>query len=116
RADEYGPWRQSRRIQTDRASDGRDFDRERCRVGSYSDRDPGPGVGAHGGARPGHCCFTKATLDTVRWRAGSKRAAYSCAAPARPDVRSAPERSALPETRDLARTASDKQITVRSAG
>ena len=29
-------------------------------------------------------------LDTVRWRAGSKRAAHSCAAPARSNVRSAP--------------------------
>ena len=37
-------------------------------------------------------------LDTVRWRAGSKRAAHSCAPPARSDVRSAPERSAISKT------------------
>src|SRR5205823_4365515 len=42
------------------------------------------------------------TVDTVRGRAG-KRAADSCAAPARSDVRSAPEGSALPKTRRLAR-------------
>src|SRR5947207_6131701 len=99
RADEYGPWGQSRRIQTDRASDGRDPDRERCRVGSYSDRDPGPGVGADGGTRPRHSRVRETALDTVRWRAGSKRAAHSGAAPARPNVRSASERSALPKTR-----------------
>jgi hypothetical protein len=31
------------------------------------------------------------SLDTVRWPAGFERAAYSCTAPARSDVRSAPE-------------------------
>ena len=65
---------------------------------SHSDRDPGPGGGADGGARPRHRRFTETALDTVRWRAGSKRAAHSCAAPARSDVRSAAERSALPKT------------------
>ena len=66
---------------------------------SYSDRDPGPGIGAHGGARPRHSRITKTAFDTVRWRAGSKRAAHSCAAPARSDVRSVAERSALPKAR-----------------
>src|SRR5207248_5653723 len=93
----------SRRIQTDRASDGRDPDRERCRGWSYSDRDSGPGLGAHGGARPRDCRARETALDTVRWRVGSKRAAHSCAAPARSHVRSAPERSALPKTRGIAR-------------
>ena len=35
-------------------------------------------------------------LDTIRWRTGSERATYSCAAPARSDVRSVAERCALP--------------------
>src|SRR4029453_782500 len=83
---------------------GRDPDRERCRGWAYSDRDPGPGGGADGGTRPCHRCFTKATLDTVRWRAGSKRAAHSCAAPARSHVRSAARRSALPKACHVACT------------
>ena len=40
--------------------------------------------------------LTETALDTVRWRTGSKRATYSCAAPARSDVRSVAERCALP--------------------
>src|SRR6516165_2026127 len=70
-------------------------------MGSNSDRDPSPGVGAHGGARPRRSCVKETALDTVRWRAGSKRAAYSRVAPARSDVRSASERSSLPKTRRL---------------
>ena len=45
----------------------------------------------HGRARPRHRRFTETTLDTVRWPTGFKRAAHSCAAPARSNVRSAPE-------------------------
>src|SRR4029077_3567529 len=67
---------------------------ERCR----SDRDPRSGCGTDGRARPRHCRFTATTLDAGRRRAGQIHAAHSCAPPARSDVRSAPERSALPET------------------
>ena len=63
---------------------------------------------ANGRTRPRHRRFTETTLDTVRGALGWKRAAYSCAAPARSDVRSAPERSALPKTRRLARAEINK--------
>ena len=46
-------------------------------------------------ARPRHCRVTETTLDTVRGPTGFEPAAYSCSAPARSNVRSAPERSAL---------------------
>ena len=59
--------------------------------GPFADRDPRPGGGANGRARPRHRRFTETTLDTVRRRTGCKRAAHSRAAPARSDVRSAPE-------------------------
>ena len=62
---------------------------------SCSDRDPRPGGGAHGRTRPRHRRFTETTLDTVRWRTGFGRAAHSCAAPARSDVRSTAQRSAF---------------------
>ena len=57
-------------------------------------------AGADRRSRPRHRSLTETALDTVRaahclWQ----RAAHSCAAPARSDVRSAPERSALPKTR-----------------
>ena len=45
----------------------------------------------HGRARPRHRRFTETTLDTVRGALAAKRAAHSRAAPARSDVRSAPE-------------------------
>jgi len=61
---------------------------------SYSDRDPRPGGGPSRTTRPRHRRFTETTLDTVLWP-GWRRAAHSCAAPARPDVRSATERSAF---------------------
>ena len=73
-------------------------DRERRLDWSRSDRDSCPGSGADGRARPRHRRFTETTLDTVRGPAGFKPAAHSCAAPARSDVRSASERSALPKT------------------
>jgi tetratricopeptide (TPR) repeat protein len=60
-------------------------------LGPRFDRDPRPGGDAHGGTRPRHRRFTEATLDTVRGCTGSERAAHSCAAPARTDVRSAPK-------------------------
>ena len=66
-------------------------DRERRGRWSRSDRDPRPGGGADGRTRPRHRRFTETTLDTVRWPTGFERAAHSCAAPARSDVRSAPE-------------------------
>ena len=59
--------------------------------GPSSDRDPRPGLGAAWGARPRHCRLRETALDTVRGRAASERAAYSCAASARSNVRSAPE-------------------------
>ncbi len=60
-------------------------------AGPGRDRDSRPGGGAHGRARPRYRRFTETAFDTVRGRAGSERAAHSCAAPARSDVRSAPE-------------------------
>src|SRR5205823_14924092 len=83
-------------------SHGCDADRESRAGWSRVDRDPRPGGGAVGRARPRHCRFTETTLDTVRWPTGYGPAAHSCAAPARPDVRSAPARSALPKTRRIA--------------
>jgi len=47
--------------------------------------------GAYGGTEPRHRRFTETTLDTGRWLAGFRRAAHCCAAPARSNVRSAPE-------------------------
>ena len=58
-------------------------------VWSRSDRDPRPGGGAHGGARPRHSRFTETAFDTVRWPTACRRTAYSRAASARSDVRSA---------------------------
>jgi hypothetical protein len=46
----------------------------------------------------------KPTLDTVRWCAGLGHAAHSRATTARSNVRSAPQRSALPKTRRLTHT------------
>ena len=66
-------------------------DRERRGVWSWSDRGPCSRGCADGGTRPRHRRFTETTLDTVQWRTGCKRAAHSCAAPARSHVRSAPE-------------------------
>src|SRR5207248_9920710 len=51
----------------------------------------------------GNCRFTETALDTLSWRT-RWCAAHSCAAPARPNVRSASERSALPETRPVGST------------
>ena len=64
-------------------------DRERRGRWSHSDRDPRPGGGADGRARPRHRRFTETALDPVRGRTGGARAAHSRAAPARSDVRSA---------------------------
>ena len=67
-------------------------DRERRRDWSRSDRDLCSRGCADGGTRPRHCRFTETALDAVRAGAlASKRAAHSCAAPARSNVRSAPE-------------------------
>jgi tetratricopeptide (TPR) repeat protein len=44
-----------------------------------------------GDPRPRHCRVTETTLDPVRWRSSLRRAAYACSAPARSNVRSAPE-------------------------
>ena len=57
---------------------------------SLSDRDPRPGSGADGGARPRHRRFTETSFDLVR-ADGFNRATHSCAAPAGSNVRSAPE-------------------------
>ncbi len=65
---------------------------------SRSDRNSRPGGGATGRARPRHRRVTEIVIDTVRGRTGGTRAAHSCAAPARSNVRSAAERSALPGT------------------
>src|SRR5258708_2185808 len=98
RTDRYGPRRQSRRVGSGREGYGRESDRERRLRWSYSDRDPRPGGGASRRTRPRHRRFTETTLDTVRWPTGWGRAAHSCAAPARSDVRSAPERSQISTT------------------
>ena len=79
------------------AGDDRDPDRERRGRWSRSDRDSRPGGGAARRARSRHCRVTETTLDTVRGPTGFEPAAYSCATPARSNVRSAPERSALPK-------------------
>src|SRR5439155_19977706 len=82
-----------------REGDSRKSDREGRLVWSRFDRDPSPGGGAYGGPRARHRRFTETTLDIVRWSAGhTKYTAHPRAAPARSDVRSAPERSALPKT------------------
>src|SRR5204863_3084746 len=69
---------------------GRESDRERRLDWSLVARDPRSGGGADGRARPRHRRFTETTLDLVRglFLCGP---AHSCAAPARSDVRSAPE-------------------------
>ena len=54
-----------------------------------------------GRTRPRHCRFRENTFDPVQWRSGHGHAAHSCAPPARSDVRSAAERSALPKARRL---------------
>ena len=46
-------------------------DRKGRRAWSHSDRDPRPGGGANGRARPRHRRFTEITLDPVRRRDGS---------------------------------------------
>src|SRR5439155_3788255 len=71
-------------------------------------RDPCSGGGTYGRTRPRHYRFTETTVDPVRRPAGhNSRTAYSCAAPARSHVRSAPERSAFPKARCLARAESE---------
>src|SRR6266849_3607465 len=80
-----------------RAGDDREPGRERRRQWSVCTRDPRPSGSANRGARPRHRRFTETTLDTVLWRI-HHYAAHSRASPARSDVRSAPERSAVPET------------------
>src|SRR5207248_2008768 len=62
------------------------------------DRDRRPSRGAHGGARPRHRRHRETTLNPVPWPFGLGPAAHSCAPPARSDVRSAAQRSALSET------------------
>src|SRR5438128_8414490 len=71
-----------------------------------SDRDLCPGRGAAKGTRSRHRRFTASALDAVCSAAGCG-ASYSGTAAARSDVRSAPERSAFPKTRRLARTESE---------
>ena len=58
---------------------------------SRRDRRSRPGGGAAGRAGSRHCCLTEAVVDTVRGCTGATCATHSCAAPARSDVRSAPE-------------------------
>ena len=98
-----GLGRQSRRVGSVGTGHGRAADRKRRGDWSHSDRDPRPGGGADGRARPRHRRFTETTLDTVRWRFPCGPA-HSCAAPARSNVRSASRRSALSENRRLRRT------------
>src|SRR5207249_1468000 len=63
---------------------------------SLAHGDPCPGGGAHRRTRPRHYRFTETTVDPVRRPPGyNNRPAHSRLAPARSDVRSAPERSAL---------------------
>src|SRR5207249_6698381 len=76
---------------------GRESDRERPLDWSLVARDPRPGGGADGRARPRHRRFTETTFDTLRRLTEYNYAAHSGAAPARSDVRSAAERSALSE-------------------
>ena len=57
---------------------------------SRFDRDPRPGGGANGRARPRHRRFTETTFDTVPG-AFAAASAHSRAAPARSNVRSAPK-------------------------
>src|SRR5438477_10254620 len=61
------------------------------------DRDFRPCGHASGRTGPRHRRVVKIVIYTFRGRTGFARAAHTCAAPARSDVRSAPERSALPE-------------------
>src|SRR5204863_753220 len=89
---------------------GRESDRERPLDRSLVARDPRPGGGADGRARPRHCRFTETTFDTVRRLTDYNYAAHSRAAPARSNVRSAPEGSALPKTRRFARA----EVTLRA--
>ena len=64
-------------------------------TGATSHRNPRPGGGADRRIRPSHRRFTETTLDTVRGRSRCWPPAHSRAAPARSNVRSASERSAL---------------------
>src|SRR5206468_9756604 len=100
----------SRRVGSVGTGHGRESDRERPLDRSLVARDPRPGGGADGRARPRHCRFTETTFDTVRRLTDYNYAAHSRAAPARSNVRSAPERSALPKTRRFARA----EVTLRA--
>src|SRR5713226_9337581 len=97
RAGQHGPRRKTGRTGSGRAGDGREPGRERRRQWSVCTRDPRPSGSANRGVRPRHRRFTETTLDTVLWRI-HHYAAHSRASPARSYVRSAPERSAVPET------------------
>src|SRR5205823_9711802 len=99
RALQYGSRWQSRRVGSVGAGHGRESDRERPFDWSLVARDPRPGGGADGRARPRHRRFTETTFDTVRRLTEYNYAAHSGAAPARSNVRSAAERSALSKTR-----------------
>src|SRR5207249_12204049 len=71
--------------------------RKRRRGWARADRDLRPGGRASGRSGPRRRRVGRIVIDTFRGRTGFARAAHSSAAPAGSDVRSAPERSALPE-------------------
>ncbi len=77
-------------LSSGRTGHGRAADRERRDGWSHSDRDPRPGGGADGGARPRHRRFTETSLDTVRRRAGLKpcRSLLRCSGSIRCSIRS----------------------------
>ena len=79
------------------AGDERAPARERCGRWSRSDRGIRAGGSTNGRAGPRHRGVAEAVVDTIRGGTGFARATHSCAAPARSDVRSAPERSTLSE-------------------
>src|SRR5205823_12573255 len=93
----------SRRVGSVGTGHGRESDRDRPLGWSLVARDHLPGGGADVRARPRHRRFTETTFDTVRWLTEYNYAAHSRAAPARSNVRSASEGSALPKTRRFAR-------------
>ena len=64
-------------------------------------------------ARPRYHGNSKTALDTKHWSIWLEHPAYARAASARSDVRSAPERFALSETRQVGRTESGGQMTRR---
>src|SRR5439155_24165387 len=93
------------------ASHGRNPYREGPDRWTSACRDSRAGGCADGGARPRHRRSTEIARDTIRQPIG--RAINSCVTPARSDVRSAPERSALPKNRRLVRIETGGQVIRR---